>query len=283
MVEEVYRTKVMDLARESPFLMHALIATSACHHHHLGVDNKAFRYPELLHLHHASHGLRNGVTSIKGARDADSVLTTAMLLNSLTFCAADYRDDAALTVQGNHMLRFDWLRIQIGMTALLKKTAPFHPDSIWMPMFRATVNFKITEPTESNLGEELYSFCEFSDEDSATNNPYFEIAEALRLTVSHKATEQYLPLYLNTIGAITHEFINLMEKHDTKALMLFTHWLALMCSVNKWWSVRRTTRECWRICDILCRSLEPKDMKLLERPAKACGYPLSHEITLDTA
>jgi hypothetical protein len=73
---------------------------------------------------------------------------------------------------------------------------------------------------------------------------------------------------------MTPAFVDLLERHDTRALLLFAHWLALMCSIDQWWSRRRTTRECRTICEILVKQMGVEDLHLLERPARACGHEL---------
>ena len=91
--------------------MHAMIALAACHMQHLDIDARQYRAAEAFHCHFASQGLRKSVTSINGANDSDSILTTAFLLNTLTFCAADYREEDSFDVAGSGSLgpRWDWL------------------------------------------------------------------------------------------------------------------------------------------------------------------------------
>lgn len=267
----VYSIQALSLAKEYPFLMHAMIALAACHLQHLDIDARRFRKAEAFHCQYASYGLRNSVTSIKGVKDSDSILTTAMLLNTLTFCVADYRDDE---IGGRCEPQWDWLRIQIGLTDLLSRTSPFHPDSIWMFTFSATKTFQFTEPPSNDLDKRLANFCGVDETSTSENNIYFDLVERLSNVVVREPSFQYLLLYLNAVGAISHQIISLLEAKDTKALLLFAHWLALMCSVDQWWCVRRTRRECWNICEILSKSLDPKQLDLLLRPAAACGFSL---------
>ena len=80
-------------------------------------------------------------------------------------------------------------------------------------------------------------------------------------------------MYSNAIGALDNHFLELLEQEDSKAMMLFVHWLGLMSSFVHW-TTRRTRRECWLMCRILDQKLVGKDRLLLETPALACGYPL---------
>ncbi len=80
-------------------------------------------------------------------------------------------------------------------------------------------------------------------------------------------------MYSNAIGGLNYFFLELLEQGDTKAMLLFVHWLGLMCTFAHW-TTRRIRRECWLICRILDQELVGNDRSLLEKPASACGYPL---------
>jgi hypothetical protein len=270
----VYSNQVLSLALEYPYLMHAMMAVSSCHLQHMDIDAKEYRRPEALHCHFASQGLRSAVSMMSGPKDCDAVLSTAMMLNTLTFCLADYRDEPPFEGGSTQEPRYDWLRIQIGLTTLLCETSPYHPESCWLFLFMATDNFTISEPPETNLGEQLAEICGVDENSTEENNPYYEVLKFLTPILARKPSEKYLLLYLRTIGAINSDFINRMETMDIRALLIFAHWLALMCSIDQWWCVRRTRRECWTICDILSTKMAPNYAKLLEFPANACGYPL---------
>ncbi|KAF2242604.1 hypothetical protein BU26DRAFT_524204 [Trematosphaeria pertusa] len=267
----IYSVNALDLAKECPFVMHAMIAVAACHLQHLPIDARQYRVPEAFHCQLASRGLRNAVASINGVKEADSVLTTAMLLNCLTFCAADWREaDVNGSEQG-----WEWLRIQIGITDLLIRTRPFHPESIWLPMFMASKTFRIVEPPQNDLDARLAAFCGIDVEsDTAEGNKYFDFFQGLAPIVTRPADVKYFNAYINAVGGISYEFIGLLEARDTRALLLFAHWAALMCAVRSWWNERRTSRACWAVCSILQGRLKGRDLELLEQPAKACGFLL---------
>lgn len=267
-----FTVKVVDIAKEVPFLMHAMLALSACRLQHTVSDGRPYRLPEALHTQLASQGLRQAVGRMKAAKDMDSVLTSSMLLNCLAFCYADWRDediDAKSSRPSWH-----WLRIQTGLKDLLVETKPFHCESIWMPMFIATKTFAITEPPQNDLDARLAEFCGISLNSTATENPYFDFYTQLAPLVVRKPDIYYLRMYSNAIGGIDQNFVNLLQEEDTKALILFAHWLALMCSCITWWITRTTNKQCWMICCILDEKLFGEERILLNRPAAVCGYPL---------
>lgn len=269
----IYSNAALNLAKESPLVMHAMIAVAACHLQHLGVDARPYQMAEAFHCQYASRGLRNSVTLIRGLKDSDSILTTAMLLNTLTFCYADYRDEINVDADCAGEPRWDWLRIQIGLTDLLMRTKPFHSESIWILLFTATHTFEFTEPPCNNLDEQLAAFCEVDENSNSENNVYFDMVERLQPLVVRRPSRGYLLFYLYPIGGISSRFIDLLEAKETRALLLFAHWLALMCSIDQWWCVRRVRRECRMVCSVLSMKLGPENLELLRRPAEACGFP----------
>lgn len=271
----IYSMQVVQLGTEHPYLMHAILALSACHLQHIGIEAPQYRLPESLHCHFASRGLRSAVAVIEGQKQSHAVLSTAMLLNTLTFCVADYRDEPRLSPQNSRGPSWDWLRIQTGLTSLLSKTAPYHGESIWRVVFRASNTFKITEPPVNNLDDDLRVFCGVNEQSTSENNPYLDVLELLGPLVTRTPTSEYLLSYLRPVGGMSSTFVTLLEQQDIRALLLFAHWLALMCSIDHWWCVVRTSRECWKICELLSRRLDSRDTHLLNIPARACGYLLS--------
>jgi hypothetical protein len=269
----IYSVQGLIVAKEYPFLMHAMIAIAACHLQYLDMDARRYRLPEAFHAQLASQGLRAAVYSINCPKEADSVLTAAMLLNALVFCAADYREEQPTTIIKQP--QWDWLRIQIGITDLLIRTKLFRPNSIWLPLFLASTNIEIRELPQNDLDSRLSTFCNIGDLSSSDNNPYFDFVERLAPVVTRDPSPKYSRLYINAVGGISTPFIDLLEKRDTKALLLFAHWTALMCSIDSWWCARRMKRECWLACNTLYHRLGQRDLGLLERPARICGFLLS--------
>ncbi|KAF2684897.1 hypothetical protein K458DRAFT_487150 [Lentithecium fluviatile CBS 122367] len=267
----IYSVKALNLAKQYPYLMHAMIALAACHLQHVGIDAGCYRLPEAFHCQMATRGLRNAVVSIKGVMQSDAVLTTSMLLNSITFCAADYREDEA---SANGEPRWEWLRIQIGITDLLYRTKPFHPESMWLPMFISQHQLRITELPQNDLDIRLAAFCNITFNSTGQNNRYFEFWEQLAPVLTRTPGIQYIRWYINAVGGIDHLFIGLLEKRDTRALLLFAHWAGMMCCIRTWWSDRRVRTACLKVCQILNTVLVGRDRELLVRPAEACGFAL---------
>ena len=280
----LYSRQVLALALERPFLMHAMVALAACHLQHLDTDARRFRPVEAFHCNMASQGLRNAVSVINNLQDSDSVLSTAMLLNTLTFCAADYRDEEAAWNDVNLKPCWNWLRIQIGLTELLSRTKDFLAGSMWTLLFKWTNDFQILGPRQSDLDVRIARFCNIDETSTSENNPYFDFVQLLGPLVIREPCQKYLPLYVRAVGGISNAFVDLLESQDHKALLLLAHWFALMCSIDQWWCVRRTRLGCRIMCKILSQELDDNDIKLLALPAWACGFDLSQRrVNLITA
>lgn len=267
----IFTVDVLDIAKKVPFLMHSMIALAACHLQHTSPDGRTYRMPEALHTQLASQGLRKAVVHMNNAQDMDSVLTSAMLMNSLAFCYAGWQEDEEERMEP----KWQWLRIQIGLKDLIIETKPFHAESIWLPMFIATNTFIIVEPPQNDLDVRLAAFCGINAASVPEDNIYLEFYECLAPLVTRTPSLFYLRLYSDAIKGIDQRFIERLEAQDSKPMLLFAHWLALMCSMSNWWIIKRTKRECWKICRILDRRLKGDDRMLLERPAMACGYNLT--------
>ena len=174
---KVFTTKALEIALEVPFLMHAMLALSACQLLHTVPERRPYKLPEALHAQLASQGLRRAIGHMNSARDMDAVFTSAMLLNCLAFCYADWREDEATFERSKPS--WQWLRISLGIKDLIIETKPFHKDSIWMPMFVATNTFTIVEPIENDLNARLAEYCNITSDSNDVENAYYAFYEKL--------------------------------------------------------------------------------------------------------
>jgi hypothetical protein len=228
------------------------------------------------------------------------VLTTAMLLNTLTFCLAEptctsSSSSGKIEKEMGAELNYDWMKIQIGLTSLLARTRPFHKDSIWLVMFQYSDEFHGSqddttvvddgEEEEEGLSKRLGEFCfgnwrdggeeEDGDGDEERETSiYKDFFEKLAPLLDLPPAPEHLLWYVRPVGAISYDFLARLEARDTKAVLLFAYWLALMCGVEMWWCVGRVTRECRLCCRVLDRVLVGRDRWLLEWPAERCGYKM---------
>src|SRR5947209_8392409 len=67
---------------------------------------------------------------------------------------------------------------------------------------------------------------------------------------------------------------SLIEK-DTRALLLFSYWLALMSKVKQWWIVGRARHECVAICRFSENDYDLRLRALLEFPVNTCEIDLA--------
>lgn len=270
--DEILSSAAVELGKEYPLVMHAILAISACHIQGLGYKPRQYRISEIFHCQLAIQGLQKAVLSFKGVREADSVLTTSMLLNSLVSSSEGYLEDSQNEDTGQ--LQWGWLRFQIGITDLLMRTKPFHPQSIWLPMFLTSKQrLAIGDPC-NKLDDQLAEFCNIDQDTKAEDNPYFDFWEQLAPLVVRVHGPQYMRWYVEAAGGIDLHFIELLEKEDAPALILFAHWAAMMCCLGTWAVSRRLKKICWKICETLQPRLKASDLYLLEIPASTVGYLL---------
>ncbi|KAL1595853.1 transcription factor [Paraconiothyrium brasiliense] len=267
---EILSSKAVELGKEHPIVMHAMLALSACHLQGLGCRTQPYRMTETFHCQHAIRGLQKAVVSFNGVEEADSVLTTSMLLNSLVSSSEEYLSYS----QDTGELQWGWLRFQIGITDLLMRTKPFHPQSIWLPMFLSSKQPLVIGDPCNELDRQLADFCAIEENSTAEDNPYFDFWKQLGPLVVRIPGPQYLRWYVEAVGGIDIRFINLLEEEDLPALMLFAHWVAMMCCLETWTITRRLSKICLKICEILRPRLKMSDLYLLHNPAKTVGFAL---------
>ena len=76
------------------------------------------------------------------------------------------------------------------------------------------------------------------------------------------------------MGRIDAHFHGLLIEKDTRALLLFSYWLALMSKVEQWWIVGRARHECVAICRFLRNDSDTRLRALLEFPINMCRIDL---------
>jgi hypothetical protein len=272
--DDILSSKAVELGKEYPIVMHAILAVSACHLQALGCKARPYRIPESFHCQHAIRGLHKAVVTFNGVKEADSVLTTAMLLNSLVSTKGEYFDGNQNRNTGE--LRWGWLRFQIGITDLLMRTKPYHPQSIWLPMFLSSKQRLPISDRRSDLDRQLAELCGIDQDSTAEDNPYFDFWVQLAPLVIRAPGPQYMRWYVEAMGGVDLRFIELLEKQDIPALMLFAHWAALMSSLESWAVSRSLNKICWKICKNLQLRMKISELHLLGIPAEAVGFSLSY-------
>ncbi|OAG00585.1 uncharacterized protein CC84DRAFT_1230752 [Paraphaeosphaeria sporulosa] len=273
----ILSSKAVELGKEHSSVLHAMLAVSACHLQGLGCKERPYRIAETLHCEFAIRGLQRAVVSFNGVKEADSVLTTSMLLNTYAYIHTAITEESSDDTLKRDAGRLDWgwLRLQIGITEMLVRTKPYHPQSIWLPMFLSSKQpLPFAEPC-NDLDQQLAIFCGINPTSTAIDNPYVDLMEQLAPLVIRTHGPQYMRWYVEALGGIDLRFIDLLEKEDVPALMLFAHWAAMMSSIGAWGTSRRLKKICWRICQIMLPRIKASELYLLDVPAEAAGFSLN--------
>ena len=83
-----------------------------------------------------------------------------------------------------------------------------------------------------------------------------------------------LERHITFMGRMDARFHGLLIEKGTRALLLFSYWLALISKVDQWWIVGRARHECVAIFRFLRNDPDPRLRVLLEFPANTYGIDL---------
>ena len=233
---------------------------------------EAYHWQQAIDLY--SKEIRAGV----GIHNMDALFSTFMLIGVLSFSVDEYNP-------GNSWVFSDapdglnWLMLQGGLRYLIEQTNPWLYRSIWFDSFKQSydenVDFHDERPGRVDLHPELADLCEIDDTTTVDSNPYHWPLRMLSNMLHLEQSPKNFPKFVPFMGRLLPDYLELLQEKDPRALLIFSWWLALMCSVKNWWLETRIHSECVAICMSLEPIATPLILKLLEFPAEACGYVIT--------
>ncbi|KAL4940337.1 hypothetical protein BDV06DRAFT_213548 [Aspergillus oleicola] len=274
---EVMRGGVIRLALESPYLMHSIVAVAIAHlRTSLSDTETADRYT-LLEAHHWQRAIRqysNELQSPVGPENMDTLFSACLLMTVNSFAMDSYNPGQSFVFSSNPAVSLNWLFVQSGLRHLLARSQPWLRKSMWWDMFMDSRNdlFDDTRPGREGLHPELADLCCITSQSNETNNPYFLTLQMLTPLLSLKPSYKTFPQITTFMGRLGADFYGHLIAKDPPALVVLAWWLALMLGVNLWWVDKRARSECVAICMYLEESADPLVLRLLEFPARACGF-----------
>ena len=174
----------------------------------------------------------------------------------------------------------DWLSVQLGLRHLLLETRPFRVDSKLVPLFLGCDTDHGTSAAEraeiEGLSLEFDSICGLDETSNPDSNPYHDTLHCLMPLMSLALSLKNLYKFLDWFGGVDKHFFTLLPEKDSPALLIFGYWLCMLCYIRQWWCQDRAKRECTAICMFLELQVDARIWRLLEFPARACGYTLAH-------
>ena len=289
-VQDVVKVGNLKFAMTHPFLMHATLAFAAAHLKHLlplsanPIQYRQNALAEAYHWQRASHLFRKELNSPLGLgfHNMDPILTASMHLARQSFLLDDggleFHESFVNVPPEQTASAVHWFTVQSGIKSLLITFQPYIPQSIWFPVFRESDDNRGTffdeRPGAEGLTPDLAEFCGITEASTIANNPYHAPLRLLTPLLQLDARVETFTKLITFMGRMDARFHGLLIEKDTRALLLFSYWLALILKVGQWWIVGRARHECVAICRFLRKDPDPRLRALLEFPANICGIDL---------
>ncbi|KAL2835463.1 hypothetical protein BJY01DRAFT_223678 [Aspergillus pseudoustus] len=249
--------KLLELAFEYPFLMHASLAVAFTYDRHLNnLKDSRRSLEECYHWSRSTALLNKRLQKPIQEQDKDPIWGTAAALVILTFSSPDTH-----TLEGAWPLNafadsseLDWLRMNECKMALWNILDPLRSNSIFRVMAPtyAVMNTRLPEAGIDEIPSPLAAVCKLTDSSNPTTNPYFYAAHALSVVLSlsdSAVTTGPTQLFLQTIN---RGFKQLLLERNPVALLLLYLWYRKVGRCL-WWIELRARVECPAICVYLRR------------------------------
>ncbi|KAF2103361.1 hypothetical protein NA57DRAFT_72337 [Rhizodiscina lignyota] len=125
--------KVLPLAFEYEYLMHAILMMGAAHLSYLDPTNEIYKTAELEHLSNATQGIRTGLSSELSQSSAEALFASCILVYNQTWSSYEYTDSG---VSESHNLQIDadfLLPLGAGLKGVISDTL------IWVYIWRSSI------------------------------------------------------------------------------------------------------------------------------------------------
>ncbi|PYH88703.1 hypothetical protein BO71DRAFT_403637 [Aspergillus ellipticus CBS 707.79] len=256
---DVFRNDVVQLARSTPFLMHALTALVLLHDRQLETPSGLeLSLAESNHWHRALVGFNRKLAQPYCPEDKGAMLSTATILWFLIF-----GDVKALTVEENWPLKStppSWLSVNGGKAEVWRSMPSSPTDSIAAVLSPVEVGPSYTgslvQLDMSNVPPEfgrLYQL-DTAYPSSADGSPYYTAAIGVARALYHDQSIIDIVLgFVACCSTMDSRFRSLLLARDARALLLLACWYAKIRGLGVWWMARRALLEGEAICFYLER------------------------------
>lgn len=272
-IQRVLQRYAVRWAISAPYVMYGLIATAAAHLFHCSPQVK--KYEVAMSVHYAL-SLQNFALQL-------SKPITREVMDPLIACSIMH-GPFAFWKQGHEEaddMPFRWLRTIRGVPVILSEV----PDKTWIEQsvwyeytIQAGGNIDGTlslpeDPTvvswARSVVEKFEELCEttVTENTSVYSAPLRHLSMLMRMNDHHHRSSATLRFN----GHLSIEFVDLLEKGDTRALLLFCYWYGMMCNVKQWWAEQHSLRGCRRLCEILSACEDQRVQRLLDWPMIQAG------------
>jgi hypothetical protein len=205
----------------------------------------------------------------------DMLISSCILIGMFSFSAESF-SPLDSWVFSDDPFTMNWLSVQGGLRCLLEITHSWLSASIWNEAFQESSAWEYYDDQRmgrEDLDPDLADLCNISNTTTEETNPFHWPLRMLCPLLRIPRHECGASRITNFMGRLLPDFVTLLAAKEPRALLILAYWLALMCSsVHDWWAASRVKFECQAICMYLEAWGDSRIIKLLDFPARACGY-----------
>ncbi|PYI12881.1 hypothetical protein BO99DRAFT_407947 [Aspergillus violaceofuscus CBS 115571] len=243
-----YQRRVIQLGFETPYLMHAIIASATSHlRYTTPAKHRTYAVPETHHWQEAITQYARELRTI-GPHNMDGLFGACLLLTVRSF-ELDRSDPRASFVFASSRQRtataLTWLTLQVGLRRLLEATVPWQRASMWWDVFMASAAqdrgiFEVEEDDShgrklAGIDPTLAELCGIHAGSTPANNVYYEPVRMLSGLVRLPRGIRSFGAYTGWMGRLEPAFFERLVRKEAAALVVLREWLVLLGSVDLWW------------------------------------------------
>ena len=283
------------LERDAPYLVHAILAFSACHLNFLHPDDSKWAIASVLHYSEALNLYVRQLQDNDDRENSDQMIGCCTLLEMMAFWnlskpASDWTEELDLTdnLAGDLADDLAALRTMRG-SCFLRGTPGLYsdgPESIWRSVYNNDLCFhearedeifeidsRAVLPSGLNCAtiESLESLCNVGGGTMSKNNIYHIPLQRLKRLMTLQLDRESIGWFMQWAGRLPMEFVQALESQDERSLLVLSFWAALFLQIDQWWIGQTAKSQCLRICEHLERQTIPDISALLEFPSQSCG------------
>ena len=274
---------------QASYLLHAILAYSASHLSHLYPEQK--KYSDAAKLHY-TRSLQAYSTQLvyeleKGSANANALLSASGLLAKLSFINTPLMSEDS---DGVSAAVPPWIKSMQGVKTIMQtpKLRKQLEDGDLSAIVRHYIGPASKQPITVGLGRSqrststvgaLMELCGLQDR-NCSPNVYSSAMDRLEPIMLSEPTHDDTEQYLGFIATLEPSFLELLEKRDTRALLILAYWCTRVSLIKHWWTAPSAKAECRRICAHLSREKDARVQALLKGPADFCGFNLQQQSQL---
>jgi hypothetical protein len=235
------------LALKEPFMLHALLAFTACHLSHLSPNEAKWTVAFTTHYSFALSAYRTQIMPGADRLRTEQILGCCFLVEMMVYWNAS-RKTVESPTEIDLIEDCTWMR-SLGGIPLLKNSPQLFPhveNCIWKPVFQEA-QCAISIGFNQNLDKQmcpvatshimilLESLCHSPLDSGSEINHYRGPLDSLRKVLVAKSGRIKIAFFMRWIGTLPSEFTRLLETKDARALLILGCWTAHFLCIDQWW------------------------------------------------